>query len=174
VAGVKKSLADNERDGPAFLLAQLGAHAASKFAARMQALGLTLPLVGMLRFLARHPGSTQVELAEAIGMPPSRLVAMADELESRGVVRRVRDEQDRRSHRITLTPSGVAELTTVAREAREHKNELLTALSAEEQEQLAELLRRIAAQQGLRLGVHPGLSRPSSGERRGIGKRNMR
>src|SRR5882757_3938444 len=116
-AAVKKSPGDSERDGPAFLLAQLGAHAASKFAVRMRALGLTLPLVGVLRFLARHPGSTQRELAEAIGMPPSRLVAMADELERRGLVRRVRDEQDRRSHRITLTDSGEAELTTIAREA---------------------------------------------------------
>jgi hypothetical protein len=42
---------------------------------------------------------------------------------------------------------------------------LLTALSAEEQDQLAGLLQRVAAQQGLRLGIHPGLSRPSSGER---------
>jgi DNA-binding MarR family transcriptional regulator len=161
----KKGPSDRERDGPAFLLAQLGAHAASKFAARMRAVDLTLALVGVLRFLARNPGSTQRELADAIGMPSSRLVAMADELERRGLVRRVRDEQDRRSHRITLTAGGEAELAVIAREAREHKNELLAALSAEEQDQLAELLRRIAAQQGLRLGIHPGLSRPSSGER---------
>jgi DNA-binding MarR family transcriptional regulator len=90
---------------------------------------------------------------------------MADELESRGLVRRVRDEQDRRSHRITLTAGGKAELAVIARAAREHKNELLAALSAEEQDQLAGLLQRIAAQQGLRLGIHPGLSRPPSSER---------
>jgi DNA-binding MarR family transcriptional regulator len=162
---VKKSPRDGERDGPAFLLAQLGAHAASTFAARMRAVDLTPALVGVLRFLARNPGSTQRELAEAIGMPPSRLVAMADELERRGLVRRVRDEQDRRSHRITLTAGGKTQLAIIARAAQEHKNELLTALSAEEQDQLAELLHRIAAQQGLRLGIHPGLSRPSSGER---------
>jgi DNA-binding MarR family transcriptional regulator len=131
----------------------------------MQAINLTPPLVGVLRFLARNPGSTQSELAEAIGMPPSRLVAMADELERRGFVRRVRDEQDRRSQRITLTAGGEAELATIAREAREHKNELLKALSAEEQGQLAELLQRIAVQQGLRPGIHPGLARPSFRER---------
>jgi DNA-binding MarR family transcriptional regulator len=162
---VRKNPRGSERDGPAFLLAQLGAHAASKFAARMQAISLTPPLVGVLRFLARNPGSTQKELAEAIGMPPSRLVAIADELERRGLVRRMRDEQDRRSHRITLTAGGEAELAVISRAAREHKSELLAALSAEEQDQLAELLQRIAAQQGLRLGIHPGLSRPSSGER---------
>jgi DNA-binding MarR family transcriptional regulator len=161
---VEKGLRQRESDGSAFLLAQLGAHAASKFAARMRTVDLTLPLVGVLRFLARNPGATQRELAEAIGMPASRLVAMADELEGRGLVRRMRDAQDRRSHRITLTASGESELAVIAREAREHKNELLAALSAQEQAQLAELLQRIAAQQGLRPGIHPGLSRPSSGE----------
>ncbi|MDB5393698.1 MAG: marR family transcriptional regulator [Rhodospirillales bacterium] len=161
---MQKNPGDGERDGPAFLLAQLGAHAASKFAARMQAINLTPPLAGVLRFLARNPGSTQRELAEAIGMPPSRLVAMADELERRGLVHRVRDEQDRRSHRITLTTGGDEQLAIIAREARHHKNDVLTALSAEEQGQLAEFLRRIAIQQGLRRGIHPGLSRPSSSE----------
>ena len=55
------------------MLAQLGAHAAWKFAARMQAISLTPALVGVLRFLARNPGATQRELAEAIGMPPWEL-----------------------------------------------------------------------------------------------------
>ena len=150
---------DGGRDGAAFLLAQLGAHAAGKFAARMRALDLTPPLVGVLRFLVRNPGSTQKDLAEAIGMPPSRLVAMADELEGRGLVRRVRDEQDRRSQRITLTAAGAAELTTIGEEAKVHEEELLAALSEDERRQLVELLRRIAGHQGLRRGVHPGLSR---------------
>lgn len=162
---MKKDSGKGERDGPAFLLAQIGAHAAAKFAARMQAVGLTPPLVGVLRFLVRNPGSTQRDLADAIGMPPSRLVAMTDELEHRGLVHRVRDEQDRRSHRITLTDRGEAELTTIAREVLEHKNELLKALSADEQDQLADLLRRIAVQQNLTPGVHPGLSRLRPSER---------
>jgi hypothetical protein len=40
--------------------------------------------------------------------------------------------------------------------AREHQEDLLAALSAPEREQLGELLRRIAGQQGLTPGVHPG------------------
>src|SRR5258705_5760872 len=89
---------DTGRDGAAFLLAQLGAHAASKFAARMQSLDLTPALVGVLRFLARNPGSSQRELADAIGMPASRLVAMADELEPRELVMRVLDQAHPRLH----------------------------------------------------------------------------
>jgi DNA-binding MarR family transcriptional regulator len=155
---------DPSNDGAAFLLAQVGAHAGAKFAARMQAIDLTPPLVGVLRFLARNPRSTQRELAEAIGMPASRLVAMIDELERRKFVGRVRDDEDRRSHRITLTAGGEAELTIIAKAAREHKNELLAALSPEEQEQLAGFLQRIAVQQRLRPGIHPGLSRRPPGE----------
>jgi DNA-binding MarR family transcriptional regulator len=102
--GMKK---DPSNDGAAFLLAQVGAHAGAKFAARMQAIDLTPPLVGVLRFLARNPRSTQRELAEAIGMPASRLVAMIDELERRKFVGRVRDDEDRRSHRITLTAGAI-------------------------------------------------------------------
>jgi DNA-binding MarR family transcriptional regulator len=150
---------DTGRDEAAFLLAQLGAYAASKFAARMQSLDLTPALVGVLRFLARNPGSSQRELAEAIGMPASRLVAMADELERRELVMRVRDEHDRRSHRITLTGAGKAQLAAIAKQAQEHKRELLSALSVEEQEQLEDLLQRIAHEQGLKRGVHPGLTR---------------
>jgi DNA-binding MarR family transcriptional regulator len=156
---------NSNSDGAAFLLAQVGAHAGAKFAARMQAINLSPPLVGMLRFLARNPGSTQRELAEAIGMPASRLVAMVDELERRKLVRRARDDEDRRSHRITLTAGGEAELTIIAKAASEHQNELLSALSPQEQDQLAGLLQRIAAEQHLRPGIHPGLSRQPSGER---------
>jgi len=125
----------------------------------MQSLDFTPALVGVLRFLARNPGSSQRELAEAIGMPASRLVAMADELERRELVMRVRDEHDRRSHRITLTGAGKAQLKAIAKQAQEHKTELLRALSVEEQEQLEDLLQRIAREQGLKRGVHPGLTR---------------
>src|ERR1700738_4914650 len=113
VVGERNHPKDTGRDGAAFLLAQLGAHAASKFAARIQSLDLTPALVGVLRFLARNPGSSQRELADAIGMRASRLVAMADELERRELVMRVRDERDRRSHRITLTGAGKAQLEAI-------------------------------------------------------------
>jgi DNA-binding MarR family transcriptional regulator len=123
------------------------------------AFDLTPALVGVLRFLARNPGSSQRELADAIGMPASRLVAMADELERRELVMRVRDEHDRRSHRITLTAAGKAQLEAIAKQAQEHKRELLSALSVAEQEQLEDFLQRIALEQGLKRGVHPGLTR---------------
>ncbi len=60
---------------------------------------------------------------------------------------------------------GISTLQVVGRIAREHQEKLLTALSPEEQRQLADLLKRVAAQQRLLKGVHPGFraigTRPS-------------
>src|SRR3984893_3669601 len=114
---------DPSNDGAAFLLAQVGAHAGAKFAARVQAIDLTPPLVGVLRFLSRNRASRKRDLAEAVGRLAGRRAAMIDELERRKFVRRVRDDEDRRSHRITLTAGGEAELTIIAKAARQHKNE---------------------------------------------------
>ena len=43
--------------------------------------------------------------------------------------------------------------------AREHQDALLAALNAGERDLLASLLSRVADQQGLRPGVHPGFAR---------------
>ena len=47
----------------------------------------------------------------------------------------------------------------MGRVGREHQQTLLAALTEKEQGQLAGLLRRIADQQGLKPGVHPGYAR---------------
>ncbi len=68
----------------AFLLAQLGAHAAGRFAERIAGLDLTPAQAGLLRLVARTPGRSQRELAGDLGMPPSRFVPFADKLEDAG------------------------------------------------------------------------------------------
>jgi len=151
----------------AFLLAQLGAHAASKFAERLTELKLTRAHSGVLRILGSTPAITQQALAETLGMVPSRLVALVDELEARGLVDRREDANDRRKYALHLTDEGRSILERIGRVAREHQRVLLSALSAGEQQQLAAFLQRIADEQGLPRGVHPGYSRlriPSGGE----------
>jgi hypothetical protein len=60
-------------------------------------------------------------------------------------------------------------LDSIGRVAREHQQALCAALSAEEREQLAGMLLRIAEQQGLRPGVHPGFRTLGRGRGRGGG-----
>ncbi len=150
--------------GVAFLLAQLGAHAAERFAERVAALGLNPPQAGILRAIAAAPGRSQQALSEQLGLLPSRVVAFVDVLEERGYVERRRNPGDRRLHALYLTDHGHQLLAEIGQAGRAHEEEITGGLSAGQREELAALLQALAARHGLTPGVHPGyrsLGRPS-------------
>ena len=64
-----------------FLLAQVGAHAASQFAQRLGKVQLAPRHAGILRILNSNPATTQQALAATLNMVPSQLVAVVDEME---------------------------------------------------------------------------------------------
>lgn len=108
--------------GAAFLLAQLGSYAAARFTERVAELDLVPAQTGLLRAVAAGPGQSQQALAQLLGTPPSRLVALVDALEERGILERRRNPDDRRLHAVHLTEVGhqglrsqVARLTPPAR-----------------------------------------------------------
>ncbi|WP_084337185.1 MarR family winged helix-turn-helix transcriptional regulator [Actinomadura oligospora] len=142
--------------GVAFLLAQLGSHAAALFAERIGTLDLTPPQAGLLRMLKASPGCSQRELADRLGMPPSRFVPFVDTMEERGLVERRRNPDDRRLHALYLTEAGESLLNELRSIAMAHEADLASALSPEEHRQLTGLLQRIAADRDLTPGVHPG------------------
>lgn len=145
-----------ERGEPAFLLAQLGAHAASQFAERLRVLELAPADAGILRLLRIASGPSQQELAGRLKIHPSRLVAILDNLEKRGFLERKPNPDDRRLYSLHLTKQGEEVLGKIGKVAREHQDALLVALTGEERAALGSLLLRIADQQGLTRGVHPG------------------
>ncbi|RDI50589.1 MarR family winged helix-turn-helix transcriptional regulator [Nocardia mexicana] len=147
---------ETPRIGVGFLLAQLGTHAAASFAAGIEDLDLTPPQAGVLRLLATRPGRSQREIADELRMPPSRFVPFADELEERGLIERRRNPDDRRLHALHLTDAGRAKLGQLAGAARQNDDRLCRGLSSDERDQLFALLDRIAEEQGLTPGVHPG------------------
>ena len=152
---------------PAFLLAQLGAHAASQFAERLGVLELTPADAGVLRLLGAEAGLSQQELAARLQIHPSRLVAILDNLEKRGFVERRANPNDRRLYSLHLMQAGGEALQKIGGVARKHQDALLSSISSEERNTLATLLLRIADQQGLARGVHPGyqrLGRPKRSE----------
>jgi DNA-binding MarR family transcriptional regulator len=159
------SRSERGKGPPAFLLAQLGAHAASQFAERLGVLDLTPPDAGILRLLGIAAGLSQQALAAKLKIHPSRLVAILDNLEKRGFVERRANPDDRRLYSLYLAKNGEEALDSIGKVAREHQDALLSALSQEEREQLANLLLRIADQQGLVRGVHPGYQRLASPKR---------
>lgn len=145
-----------ERGEAAFLLTQLGTHAAAQFAERMKVIELSPADAGTLRQLRLAAGMSQQELAGRLGIHPSRLVAILDKLEKRGLVERRPNPQDRRLYSLHLAPDGEQALGRIGQIAREHQDALLAALNPEERQTLGNLLLRIADQQGLSRGVHPG------------------
>ena len=142
--------------GAAFLLAQLGAHAAQRFGQRMSEIGLTAADAGLLRKIASDRTVTQQALAEFLGVVPSRMVALIDDLEAKKIVERRRSTEDRRNYTLLLTERGHEVLAAISRIAAEQEEALCAALSREEKLQLTQLCRRIADEQGLTPGVHPG------------------
>lgn len=147
------------RLGSAFLLAQLGAHAAQQYAERISHLGLAPPHTGVLFAIARKPGRSQLALATDLGTPPTRLVALLDALEERGAIERRRNPDDRRNNAIYLTDAGRRLMADLAATAARHEREITAGLGEAERQQLHALLSRIADQQGLRPGVHPGYAK---------------
>ena len=87
---------------------------------------------------------------------PSRMVALVDDLETKGIIERRRSTEDRRNYALHLTQRGREVLGELSRVAAEHEESLCAALNKEETAQLRDLCRRIAEQQGLTPGVHPG------------------
>jgi DNA-binding MarR family transcriptional regulator len=148
-----------EKGQPAFLLAQLGAHAASQFAERLNALELSPADAGILRLLRTAAGISQQELSATLRIHPSRLVAILDNLEKRQLVERKPNPGDRRLYSLHLTRDGGEALQRIGKIAREQQDALLSALNAEERSNLTEMLHRIADQQGLARGIHPGYQR---------------
>lgn len=140
----------------AFQLAQLGAYAGGRFAERIAEIGLTPPEVGILRLIAAEPGRSQRSLAAALGVVPSRVVALIDPLDTKGWIERRRSPTDRRNHELHLSPEGAKQLARMAKLATTHESELFEGLTGDEYNQLATLLQKLAAARNLTPGVHPG------------------
>lgn len=140
----------------AFLVAQLGGLAAVRFAERLAPLGLAPAHAGLLRAVAAEPGRSQQALSEQLGLLPSRLVALVDELERDGLLERRRNPRDRRHHALHLTEAGDRRLREVGRVAQQHGEDFLAVLDEQDRDRLGRLLGRLAADHGLAPGVHPG------------------
>jgi DNA-binding MarR family transcriptional regulator len=101
---------------------------------------------------------SQRELATSLGMHASRLVAVVDEMESLGLLVREANVEDRRTYSLHVTAHGRETMGEIAVISKQHNEALCAALNEEECEVLVGLLQRIADEQGLIRGVHPGFS----------------
>jgi DNA-binding MarR family transcriptional regulator len=147
------------------LLSQLGTHAAFSFGRKIAGFGISPPHFGILRWIHANEGKNQRELASHLGIVPSRLVVLLDELESKGLVARERSAEDRRSQQLQLTQKGSRLLEKVERIATAHDAELGSSLTEPERETLIELCAKLAAHRGLIPHGHPGYGKRSIASR---------
>src|SRR5271156_5804101 len=138
------------------LLSQLGTHAALSFGRKIAAFGISPPHFGILRWIHANEGKNQRELASHLGVVPSRMVVLLDELQTKGLVARERSAEDRRSQQLQLTPKGSRLLEKVERIAVAHDADLGSSLTVPERETLIELCAKLAAHRGLIRYGHPG------------------
>lgn len=147
----------------AFLLSQVGIYASKRFAERIAEIGLYPPLFRVLNLIDAGEGQSQQAIGNAVEVPPSRMVALVDELERLGLVERRPHPDDRRVRALHLTRKGRAVLERGRRIAAEHERELTRGLSDAERKRLTGLLQEIVEEQQIGRGVHPGLARRRNG-----------
>jgi DNA-binding MarR family transcriptional regulator len=151
--------------GVAFLLAQLGFHSTQLWKDRLAPLGIDPRHAVLLRHVAAAQGQSQQALGRAMQIPPSRMVALVDELERAGLLERRPSPADRRAHALHLTGDGRRLLEGLMQVSAEHEAHLCAGLTQAERHRLIDLLSRIAAEQGLPTGVHPGVAATNPDDR---------
>jgi DNA-binding MarR family transcriptional regulator len=140
----------------AFLLAQVGGLAATRFAERIAPLALAPAHAGLLRVIGAEPGLSQQAVSQKLGLVPSRLVSLVDELEVDGSVERRRNPRDRREYGLYLTSVGEKRIAEIGALAQQHGDDLLAPLGEADRATLGRLLVQLADAHGLTPGVHPG------------------
>ncbi|MGC5165503.1 MarR family winged helix-turn-helix transcriptional regulator [Luteimicrobium sp. DT211] len=138
----------------AFALSQLGSYVSDAFASAVREVGLSPSEAGVLRLLSREPGLSQRELANRLGTQPSRVVALVDGLEGRGLVVRRRSETDRRNYELHPTDDARALGPRLRALAEAHEEAVLAPLTSREREELARLVGKLIAGHGLDAQVH--------------------
>jgi DNA-binding MarR family transcriptional regulator len=144
-------------DSVGFMLSTLGHAVSRRFVHALQPLELHPREFTVLRAVKANDGQSQQALAHRLHIPPSRMVAIVDELESRGLVERRPDPADRRVRALYVTERGQTLLADAFDLVVEHEKAIGEALTTEERAQLLELLNRIAERLGLATDVHSAL-----------------
>src|SRR5437870_10779067 len=122
------------------LLVKIGRAAERWFTEALKPTGLP-PRHGGVRYeVDAHPTSQQA-LIGSIGVDPSKLVGLLNDLEADGSIVRRRDPEDRRRHIVELSKEGRARLAAAEKAAGEVEERLFAAIDAEQRE---ELLRALA------------------------------
>lgn len=131
-------------DDLSFLLARANALSLAAGNAALSPFGLRVRSYSVLALAAGSSRPSQRELAELLRLDPSQVVALVDELQSRGLVVREPDPTDRRANVVVATEEGRSLRDLATASARAAEAALHDDLSAADRGLLTALLRRMA------------------------------
>jgi DNA-binding MarR family transcriptional regulator len=114
----------------------------TRTAEALESIGLTTALFALLNVLGTHEGAIQQELGAAMGIDPSTMVSLIDQLEAAGLAKRRPRPTDRRAREVVITPKGRRVLEQARQLARQVEDDVLGGLSDAERRQVLTLLRR--------------------------------
>jgi len=140
------------------LLLKIGKAAERRFADALRPSGLTPRHLGVLFEVQACPTSQQ-DLIETVGVDPSKLVGLLNDLEAEGLIVRKRDPQDRRRHIVEVSAKGTARLEEAKKIAAAVETDLLAGLDEDQVEQLLMLLAQVADSSGIFEGCVERLAR---------------
>jgi MarR family transcriptional regulator, lower aerobic nicotinate degradation pathway regulator len=118
------------------------------FTEELKPTGLTPRHLGVLFEVRAHPTSQQA-LIDSIGVDPSKLVGLLNDLEAEGLIVRRRDPEDRRRHIVELSKEGRAKLAAAERAVSKVEERLFGGLDEGQRKQLHELLAEVADSSGV-------------------------
>jgi DNA-binding MarR family transcriptional regulator len=128
-----------------YLLARAGGRAIRDLNRALQPYGLRSRHFTVLTVAAEAAGRSQRDLGELLGIDPSAVVAIVDDLARAGLVRRDPHPDDRRTRLVVATDAGRARLVEARALTRDLGDALQAGLTPAERAQLLDLLRRLAA-----------------------------
>jgi DNA-binding MarR family transcriptional regulator len=114
----------------------------TRIAAALESIGLTPASFGLLNILGAREGAMQQELGAVMGVDPSTMVSLIDQLEDAGLAKRRPHPADRRARAVAITPKGRRALQKGRQMASGVEDDVLGGLAPAERQELLTLLRR--------------------------------
>ena len=114
----------------------------TRTAEALDSIGLTPALFALLNVVGARAGVIQQQLSADMGIDPSAMVKLIDELERAGLAERQRRPGDSRAWEVSITPKGRRTLERARRLVVQVEDEVLGGLNAADRRQLLMLLRR--------------------------------
>lgn len=127
----------------ACLLKKVRRRMATSIRAELEPIGLSWPVVQIIKRLSSGGDPNQLQLAQDIELEPAALSRLLADLEEQKLVTRRRDPGDKRRVLITVAPPGAALLAKAQPRIQAGVDALFSRLSRAEQGQLCRLLEKL-------------------------------